>query len=61
VKATCQHCRHWFQPKETWHTRDRNEDGGECRRNPPALDGGLSNFVKVKKTDWCGEHKEREQ
>lgn len=58
MNAVCQFCR-FYHKKE--------EEMGECRRKPPTVKlhpklfslHEITVFPKVKRNDWCGEHKEK--
>ena len=59
MKNYCQFC--------TFYNK-LDEGAGECRRKPPVIVAksklfsihAISLFPKVKRNEWCGEHKERE-
>lgn len=57
ISERCGNCRFFYVPLVS-RNKPRNENVGQCRRYPPITSssaGGL--FVKVKKSDWCGEFK----
>ena len=60
MNAVCQFCA-YYSPIE--------DDMGECRRKPPQLAfhhrffslHEVTVFPKVKRNNWCGEHKEKNE
>lgn len=48
-RPTCETC-------PFWNRHHKDDLGGQCRKDPPKLKRGISNWPSTYEAEWCGCH-----